>query len=139
MGRKREISSQQAMVLAGLGHKIHYFYDPTEAVGRPNGKVAAAKRIKRKRRVKTAPNRIELTGKLLSNRERTSNLAVTKIFGHAKSLLDKRKGRYAALMSRSLLCLLISKRLKKTEKAVQVQVSKLIKSGHLRQVKDAST
>ena len=134
MGRKREISSQQAMVLAGLGHKIHYFYDPTEAVGRPNGKVAATKRIKHKRRVKTAPNRIELTGLSLTQKVRSAGLVAARVFDSTKTVLKTRTA-----ISRSLLCILVSKRLGKTEKAVQVQVSKLIKSGHMRQIKDAST
>ncbi len=137
MGRKREISSQQAMVLAGLGHKIHYFYDPVEAVGRPNGKVAATKRIKRKRRVKTAPNRIELTerkpGAIIKGK--LSTMALGKVFSAAKTALND-GGR---ALTRPLLCRMVAKNLGKTEKAVQVQVSKLIKSGHLRQVKDAST
>ena len=133
MGRKREINSEQATVLAGLGHIIHYIYDPAEAVGRPNGKVAAAKRTRRKRRVRAAPNRIELTKRNFP-RTRGKSKVMALVYDSAKRSLDKHKS-----ISRALLCRLVATKLEKTEKAVQVQVSKLIKSGHLRQVKDAST
>ena len=137
MGRKREISSEQATVLAGLGHIIHYSYDPSEVVGRPSSK-AVTKRIRRKRRVKQAPNRIELTTRLPNKTYRKNRPSAAKVYDAARKIIGTtRLLRHA--MGRPTLCKMVAKQLDKTERAVQTQISILIGSGHLKQFKDAST
>ena len=126
MGRKREITEKEADVLARLGHKIHYSYDPTEPVGRHAQKRKYGRDpIKRSR----SPARISLTDKVYPKRLRKQRTQALAVYDSAKIAL---KGQFGGNLKRNKLCELIARETEKSEHTIQTQMSILIKGGYLK-------
>ena len=132
MGRKREISKDQAEVLSGLGHKIHYSYDPSEPVGR------GCKKKKRKVLVggkkehgKRKSHMIHLTERRLTKVvRRGGRKSLTEVFDSVDKILKAQGGKP---LNRTKLAGLVSADTGRTPKAAQVQISHLLTLGNLRQ------
>lgn len=128
MTRRREINREQADVLAGLGHKIHYYYDPAEAVGR-HSKDNGAVKVKAGGRGRTGGKKIGLTAQIISKNVRMTSPRAGEVYDKARIILKAQKG---APLIRYKLCELIAAELGITEKAAQVQISRLIKFKYLK-------
>ena len=134
MTRRREINREQADVLAGLGHKIHYYYDPAEAVGR-HSKSNGAVKVKTRNRRRSGGRKIGLTAQIISKNVRMTSPRAGEVYDVARTILKAQKG---APLVRRKLCELIASELGVTEKAAQIQVSRLIKFKYLKVVDAAN-
>ena len=128
MARRREINQQEAEVLANLGHKIHYYYDPAEPVGRHSSKArngAVTAKVKRHR----PSSMITLTSQKISKNIRSTRKQAARVYDAARKILTAQGA--GAPLSRNTLCELLAVELNKTNKAVQIQVTLLLRIGYL--------
>lgn len=122
MGRRREITKDEANVLSGLGHKIHYYYDPAEPVGphrKKNGDTAAEATVRRQK----TPTMMTLSSQRISRNIRDARPRLGKVYDAAETILKGQKG---GTISRTEMCHLIASELNLGIHNIQTAVSNLI-------------
>jgi hypothetical protein len=129
MGRKREITQEEAETLHGLGFVIHYSYDPDDTPGkrRQNGLAAAGLPKGRTRRSPAIKRgrcqRLLLTGLGMTKKRRKLAKTLTVVFDAANPIMLATNGES---IDRKELANMVAAVVGKTEKAVQCQLSHLL-------------